>query len=139
MFDLNTLDSVAAADTGAPLTLRHPVTNAPLEDSQKQPVTILLAGDDAARVREARAAIANRRMSRPKGQPVTFEEIDDDALETLVAATIGWSGLGLGEGQPLPFTIDTARAIYKRFPWIREQAEAFVSERKNFLKPSRAS
>ncbi len=66
-----------------------------------------------------------------RGQ-ISAEEIENDDLEQLVAVTVAWSGVGL-DGSDLPYSADNARKLYKRLPWLREQAGAFVTDRANFL------
>lgn len=134
--DLATLD-MAAADTGAVMTVRHPISDAVLEGTDGQPITITLAGSDSERFRKVQRASANRRLktqSSRRGQ-ITSEEIEADALETLAACTIAWHGLVV-DGEALECNAVNARKAYKRLPWLREQVDAFVGDRANFLKAS---
>ena len=56
-------------------------------------------------------------------------------IELLVACTLNWAGIR-AKGQPLPFSVDNARVIYAKLPWLREQVKAFIEDRANFLKAS---
>lgn len=136
--DLASLDTASTADQGAALELRHPATNAVLTKPDGSAITITLAGTDSERHRRAARAATNRRLKNSTGRrqnTLTAEEIEGDGIDLLVASTIGWDGV-MVDGQPLAYTPDNARKLYKRFSWVTEQAEAFVAERGNFLKAS---
>lgn len=136
--DLSALDTTASSEKGAVLELLHPTSGAVLTQSDGSKVTITLAGEDSERYRRAtRASIDRRLKAQQSGRRLQLyaEEMENDAIERLVAVTISWSGIGMGEGD-LPFSADAARALYRKLPWVREQAEAFVLDRANFLKAS---
>lgn len=134
--DLATLD-MANAESGAVMTVRHPVSDAVLEGTDGQAITITLAGSDSERFRKVQRASTNRRLktqSSRRGQ-VTSEELEADSLETLAACTISWRGLVV-DGEALECNAANARKAYKRLPWLKEQVDAFVGDRANFLKAS---
>lgn len=130
MFDLSKLDTVAAAEQGARLELRHPVTDEPLG------AVLILAGTDSKAYRRHEAAVSNRfidRMAKGKrGKGKSAEEQEREAIEGIAACTLGWTGVGL-DGEELPFTADNAHKLYARFPWAREQAREFILDRENYL------
>jgi len=137
--DLSTLDISSASESGAVMQVTHPVSGAVLTFGDGKPVSLTLAGADSERFRRAQRAATNRKLrANQAGRRVQLsaEELENDALEMIVAATIGWQGISIGADGDLPFTIDNARAIYKKLPWLREQADAFISDRANFLKAS---
>lgn len=123
--DLSSLDTVARADAGAVLTLVHPITNENLG------ITIMLEGMDSATYRRATAAVANRR-DKSSFRKLTLEQLREEGIATLAACTRGWQGVRV-DGQDIPFTPSAANSLYSRFPWIREQVEAFISDRANYL------
>jgi len=134
--DLSTLDTVSAAEEGAVMELRHPATGAVLNQDDGSPVTITLAGSDSERYRKAERSNQNRRLKNSAGRrglTVTSEELENDNLEVLAAATVAWAGIVL-HGESLDCTVANARKVFKEIPWAREQAEQFVAERANFLK-----
>ncbi len=139
-FDLSSLDTVAVAETGAKMVVLHPATGVPLETEDGKPVFLVLAGEDSEKCRSARRAVANKRLRAQTAglrAQITRDEIENDNLEVLVACTLDWGGVALGSaGADMTFNHDNARTLYKRLPWLREQAEAFVADRSNFLKPS---
>jgi hypothetical protein len=131
--DLSALDT-SLANEGVDLHLTHPVTGEPLLDTDGKPVTIRLLGMDSSRYRRHNRALLNRRLENPAKKP-TADQIDEDNLAMFVALTVGWSGIGL-DGVDLEFSEANAQKVYTRLPWVREQADAFIGDRKNFLRVS---
>lgn len=126
--DLNTL-GVAAA--GFELQLTHPRTGAPLE------IFITVLGADSAAYKERllehqRRAMADFQKTRKFAR--TPEQLDADAIELLAAATQAWRNVVV-DGKPLTCSEAAARTLYAdpRFPWIREQVDAAIGDRANFL------
>jgi hypothetical protein len=137
-FDLSTLDTAPAAEAGAKMTVLHPATGAPLKTDAGADLYLMLAGEDSERCRSARRAISDKRLKAQASGlrvQITRDELEADDLDVLVACTMGWGGLAL-DGADLPFNAENARALYKRLPWLREQANAFITDRSAFLKPS---
>lgn len=136
MLDLTTLDTSTAAEAGAIMTVQHPVTGAVLTQDDGSAMTITFAGEDSERYRSATRAATNRRLKAQQSgrqMQLSAEELENDALERIVACTIGWNGIGVS-GEALPFSPDNARALFKKLAWLREQAEAFIGDRSRFLK-----
>lgn len=137
-FDLANLES---ADEGVPVTILHPATNQPLRDDDGNDVTITVMGQDSQAFQQAKRRAMNRRMAAMRGgrgAKLTAEELEAENIATLVACTVGWSGLAL-EGKPLTFDAKNVRMVYERFPWIREQVDEFIGDRANFLMTSSQS
>lgn len=130
--DLSQLNTVAGADAGADLVLRNPATDEPLATEEGASISITLAGYDSKAARKMRHAMANRRMQRTGGK-MTAESLEADGIELLCALTLGWQNIVV-DGEPLEFSADNAAKLYKRFPWIREQVDAFVGDRANFMR-----
>jgi hypothetical protein len=127
--DLSQLDSAKGAEKGFTLTLRHPKTDAEL------PWQVMLLGADSEaykdRAREfARARAA--RFTKLRKMQISPEELEAEAIELLVVATTGWQGM-TRDGQPFEYSNDNARELYRKYPWIREQVDAAVGDRANFL------
>lgn len=132
MFDLAQFDVTAAANNGATLQLRHPATGKKLEDAEGAPITITLAGSDSDAYRKAQRQITNRRLAETKkrgGLKLTSEELEEEALDILVACTLAWSSNLVIDGE-VP---SNARKIYQRLPWAKEQADEFIADRAAFL------
>lgn len=128
-FDLSSLDSAKAAEKGFELVLRNPKTDAEL------PGRIKLLGADSEVYRErardfARARAA--RLNKLRKLSITPEELEAEGIELLVAVTVGWSGI-TRDGEEFVYSPDNARELYRKYPWIREQVDAAVGDRANFL------
>ena len=121
-FDLSSLDTSAAAEAGAELELLHPATGEGLN------MFVTLLGTDSASWRQAISRNLNRRGSGKR----TPEKAMEENIETYAACTVGFRGVIL-DGQEIPFSHDNARMLYRRFPWMREQVDAFIGDRANFL------
>lgn len=68
------------------------------------------------------------------------EQMLEDGIELLVAVTTGWNDkVSLAAGQTFPFSKDNARRLYRERPDIREQADAYITDRANFLQNSATS
>lgn len=124
MIDLATLDTAARCDQGAELELRHPVTGAPLG------IFLTLAGVDSRVHRQALAYLAEQRMQR---RAVTPDDVRGEDVEIAARCTLAWRRVYL-DGKGLPHSLENARALYARFPWVREQAVVFISDRGNYLR-----
>ena len=125
VIDLASLDTATLCEQGAEMELTHPATGAPLG------VYLTLAGMDSKIWRKAVAALADKRLAK-RGK-VSAEEIQERGIEILARCTLGWRNVVV-DGQELPCTLDNARLAYQRFPWIREQADLFASDRGSYLR-----
>ena len=124
MIDLATLDTAARCDEGAELELRHPVTGAPLG------TFLTLAGVDSRAHRQALAYLAEQRLKRRTMNP---DDVRGEDVEVAARCTLAWRCVYL-DGKGLPHSLENARALYARFPWIREQAVVFIADRANYLR-----
>jgi hypothetical protein len=128
-FDLTSLDTSEAAETGAVLEVLHPTENTPLG------IKITLAGADSDIYRKTVNKNVNKRVQRMKpGQslPFTAEEQEESGLNLLAVCTLAWEGIVV-EGDALPCNKENAKMVYQRFPWIKEQVDQFIGDRANFL------
>lgn len=124
--DFSSLDFGAGAE-GGKLALEHPVTGEALG------TVITLAGIDSKLYRQAQREIANRRLKGRRKKTLEMEDFENDNLELLARCTLEWNTVLL-DGAELPCTRENARKFYDRFPWVREQVEAYVNDRNNFLR-----
>lgn len=134
--DFSKLDVATTASAGEALELKHPVTGEIL-----QGVKIFLRGMDSPEFQNTKRVALNRRLEqsarRGSQAPITVERLDQDNIDIFVAVTIGWEGVEL-DGKLIEFSPEKARLLYndRRFPWVVEQIDEFVGDRKNFYKPS---
>lgn len=133
--DLSTLDTSALANEGAVLELRGPDGNPVLQDDGS-PVTITLLGEDSDVVTKHNNAIANQFLRSATGGPaITAEASKDNELSKLAKATVSWNGIVI-DGEAVVCNEANAKALYRRFSWIRDQVRAFMGDRARFLPTS---
>lgn len=127
--DLATLNITSAADQGAWFTPVHPVTGDEL------PIKIKLAGTDSARWIEEEQKYADKRFKQigkfGKLPEFTSAEIEERGIAMLAAVTLAWENVEW-DGKPAPCNEQNARVIYRNLKWLREQVDAFISDRSNF-------
>jgi len=128
--DLAALDTKKGAEEGFQLELRHPKSGDPIG------IWIRVLGADSDTYQELLRELERRHaeiLKRNMRASLSAEERRAEALELLAAATRGWSDKMIVDGSMLGFSPDAARKLYARFPWIREQVDAGVHDRGNFL------
>ena len=130
--DLSNFDS---SHIEADLTLRHPVTGEPLSDDDGAATIRLRCVDHEVVQKAARKRLAESLEITKKDPAKSLEVSYKNIIENLVSATVSWEKIQL-EGEVLEYSEDNARKLYRRFPWIREQVDAFMSDRANFFKAS---
>ena len=136
--DIAALDSVKAANNGFELELFHPGTMVNLG------LFITVLGKDSAEFRKVSSAQNRKRLQKAtkgggfRAGAVSMEEIEQDSIELLAACTVLWRD---GDKKTLTFagkelecTPENAKQVYTDYPWIREQVDAGVSDRANFIK-----
>ncbi len=132
--DLANIDPKKKANTGAFLHLIHPGTGLPLYDSddQSKPVGLRLMGKDSDVYARTRHKNLNSVIgAKKKSEPKTSEQIERETIELLADMTVGWDNLSYGGAEK--FSREAVIALYTGMPWVREQADTFVSDRANFI------
>lgn len=131
--DLNQFDTSQRPAVEMPLM--SPLDQPIVDEETKEPVTISLVGKDSHEHHQAAHESTNRRIERSarrKKVQMTSEELSEETLDILVACTKDWKHIAV-DGKKVGFNPINARALYKRFPFIREQVIAFIEDRANFL------
>jgi hypothetical protein len=130
--DLNKLDVKAASEVAAFLHLENPDSSQGMlySDDGGKAIGINLLGHDSKAWRSAVAAAAAKSVGKKQ---LSEEAALQVAAEALAAVTVGWSGIFVGGGE-YEFSFESAVALYLKYPWIREQVDAFVGDRAAFLK-----
>lgn len=135
--DLSTLDTANLANHGAVMHVHSPLGPVWVEDANGKPtdvaVTITLLGDDSDIITRFDRASVNQNLRG--GQMLTAEISEAKAIGRAARATVAWSGIKL-DGQELPFSEENAKNLYKRFRWLRQGVQQFISDRANFLTAS---
>jgi predicted glycosyl hydrolase (DUF1957 family) len=140
--DLGNLDFSKQAEEGAWLHLEHPTTGDPLE-TEGSPVRVLLLGRDSAAYRkaahkaqDARLKAAARGAAGARG--LTAEVLERESIRVLAACVVDWEGIVV-DGEALEYSHAAAVELLERFDWIKQQVDAFVEDRANFLGESERS
>jgi len=126
--DLSILSGQKIED-GAKLTLRHPVTD-DLTD-----ITLTVTGSDSARYRKASHKVQNRSLSRGKFK-VTAEKLESNSLEIIASCVVSWKNVedsDLFKKKNPECTTENVTLFFNKHKWAREQADAFIADRANFL------
>jgi hypothetical protein len=131
--DLTKLDTRRASDEGARLHLVW--EGRPLMDGD-QPVTITVLGQDSKIYEREHHRITGQRIGSRRralnGSPEVSEKAEQEAIDLLAACTVSWENIALN-GSPLECTWQNARDLYMQFKWIREQVDAFIHDRSEYL------
>lgn len=122
------LDEIRVNEEGADMDVIHPVTFEPLKDEDGNKATIRLVGMDSAIYRKAVNAITNRRTKGNRPVKLNAERFEQDSFELICKCTVGWSNLVIGGASP-----KTPEEIYEGRKWLKEQADAFIHDRANYL------
>lgn len=72
------------------------------------------------------------KMARAGQLRLTAEEVAKEQIDLLVECTVAWKGFE-NKGEPLTCTADNVRTVYTAAPWIREQVNVFIGDRRNFF------
>lgn len=136
---------------GAKISITHPRTGLATG------IVISVLGSDSEAYRNLLRKQQNRRLEAAaknrgmrKGSTVTAEALEEESLDLLIACTVGWETvekdakgadvsrpeIEMDEGEWLPCTPENARRVYADpgLAWLREQVDAEIADRSNFLK-----
>lgn len=146
--NLASLNFTPAANRGAVMTVTHPIDKTPLTDDDGNPVTMTLLGRDADVFVQRETAARQRALdAMTKDIKITVAEADAEGVKTLAALVTGWSGVVNGwvngdeDNEPVEFSPEAAIKLFSNpgLRWLRNQADAFISDRGNFLKASQTT
>jgi hypothetical protein len=117
--------------TGVFMPVLDPVTDEPVLDAEDNPVGIYLISSDTKKFRSA-AYKANDRLNRAKNADATTEDAYEMNTESLARSTVSWNGIQF-KGEMLECNYRNAVMLYDSLPWVREQVNAFIQDRGNYL------
>lgn len=135
--DLATIDVTDLANEGVAMHVHGPDGSPLFKPDGITPVTITLLGQDSDKLTRIMNQRGNRHLRQRGPTVLTVEQGLKADIEYLVAATVGWDGIGLGEDSTA-FSEEAARKAYG-FAWLRDQARAFIFDRARFTKASAES
>jgi len=143
----------AAADEGAEMQVGNPVNGLPYEllfdEDEKsktygkcigtdysKPTTgfIKIVGRDSAIYQQRwRSWLEKLRASGRTN--ISYGESEEKAVEDMLTCVVGWRGLDFDDKGETPYTPENARKFLTdpNFRWLREQIEAFILDRQNFI------
>ena len=131
--DLAKLDLTEHANNGATMDVMHPITGEPLLDANGFPVTVTLLGADSTKMRQEMSNRAKKQLAS-KSKPVNnIEEAEKLSAELLAVITVSWSGI-TENGQEIECNRENAIKVYTKYSWLRQQVDAFTTDRANFYK-----
>lgn len=135
MADLGEQTNEYLPDDGFPLQLRG-IDEAELFNDDGTPMTITVLGADSDVAVKARNATSNRRYQQGPRMKLTAEGIEADQAAYLAKLTIDWD-ITMGGDKPA-FSQAAAVQLYRnpKLSFIREQVDAAIADRTNFLKRS---
>lgn len=138
-FDLAQVDTKTLAETGVDMPVKS-LDGKPLVARNGEQVAITVLGSDSTKYRSlTRVQVRKRLDAMAGGKTITetdMDETEQDVLDVLTACTVGWKNVLDTEGNPIPYTTDNVRKLYAAYPVIREQVDAFISNRANFIPAS---
>lgn len=122
------------------MTVKHPGSGMPLKDSAGAAITITMVGLDSPKHRAALRQLAVRRIKERNAAPELDEaqmvgEIERNGAESVAAAVVSWSGIGIGEDSS-PCNTENVLKAFDALPWLKVQCDTFLGQRANFLKAS---
>jgi len=143
--DLSSLDTSKTSDVGSFLHLEAPDGRKLFtDDDPKQPIGITVLGADSKTIvaeRHKQENLNTEKMRIRSGGRVkvsTAEEREESQMVILAKACVKFHHVKV-DGKPVPDTYAGATALLKRFPWVRDQVQAWMDDRSNFLGESETS
>lgn len=115
--DINGLKTRPVHDAGAELVIKGP-------DGKKTDFVVTVVGVDSSRFE---SILRDSELKKLKGEKTSVPELLSDVV-------ISWRGLE-NDGMPVEFSKETALDLFKNAPYICDQIDTFISDRKNFSMP----
>lgn len=125
------LSNLKASQDAQVLTLLHPSTGAILEQDGKPFTISLLSADTNSYKSEFNKIMKAARDA--KGEQ-TARDAEEKACDMLAKVTVDCNLVM--DGKKLKFSVPAIKDLYfnPEFTWVREQVEAFIRDRSNFIK-----
>jgi hypothetical protein len=131
-----------AVDQPTRLKLRHPITREPLRTVDGKEAWLDLLSNESRAAREYDDRVIDRYLKRKTDGDLRAEgtaaENREEQSGRLAALTTGWFLVGLsGAALDVPFSPQNAAELYGSpgMTWVRDQAQAHIASRANFMKP----
>lgn len=132
-FDLDDFETVGPSEEGRWVTIKNLKTN---EDSKSKSGTVRrvkVCGPDSRRYRQAMLDTINDRIADDAPAMQQQDHAIENSLRVMAKCTLDWQGIEDRNGEPIQMTEEAAADLYRRFPAIRGQIDAFITSRRNFM------
>lgn len=133
--DLQQFDTKTRSNEGVAMELRD-IDGEICRTEAGDPVTITLLGVDSDKYQRAEAKVADARLKdsmRSGGRSgLKTSDLNESRIHLLALCTLAWHGITEG-GEPLPCSEQNVKRVYEDFPLIRNQVNAFINDRSNYL------
>jgi len=116
---LNDLYTVENHEDGAELQIKD-------ENGKKTPLWLTVKGTDSLTYRNELKKQKTAYVEASRNDKTL--DTDNFVIDTLVASTSGW------RGTDEEFSKELCRELYENAPFVKEQVDDFMTERKNFTK-----
>jgi hypothetical protein len=142
-FALPQVDTKTLAEQGVRMVVTRVDTGEPLV-TELGVMALILLGSDSKAYRARTRAVGRRQAEKARAaKPVNAQDfvaevsdVDEQTIEILAAATVGWENVPDAQGAPIPFSTEAVADLYRQYPAIRDQADLFIGNRVNFLRAS---
>lgn len=127
--DIDRFNTVTLANSGVEIELND------LRTGKGCGAFVRILGSDSTtfqQLKTERGRAISQRLEETGADQITAAEMDNITAEMLAGCTIGWRGLE-SKGEPLPFSFEAAKELYRNYPAIRDQINRAVGDRTNFL------
>lgn len=114
------------------MKLSDPTTDEALIGTDGNPIVFTLHGADTDVVQKAIKDYGNEKLRKGR-KSQTVESAEGTASKILALATVNWTENFVINGELIPFNTANAEWLYNEYSWIKEQVDAFISLRSNFL------
>lgn len=122
--------TIRTCDNAEWLVCRYEDTDQPMG------IDLLLAGPDSDEYRKTVRNITNKRLDRlQRNKKEQAEHMENRAVALLAGCTLDWRIYfpAIPEGaKPPKFSKESAEQLYRNYSEIREQADRFIDDRRNF-------
>lgn len=137
MDDLKNLNVIEAADKGATMKVMHPTEPRALfseaEDGKKFNWEIDVLGSDSDKFKQLSRKKAQKMISsQNKKKSIDLESAESENVDILARCTTGWRNIII-DGSEIEFSYESAKRLYREYPFIKEQVDEFIGDRDNFL------
>jgi len=135
--DISELMTQDAHEEGAEVEIFHPSETVEVDGKRVKKslgVFVTVLGVDSKDYQVAVKKAVNSQVSRLKSTGALSEDATLGLeIAQVVAVIIGWRGIESG-GEEVPYSNSKCLDLMTKSPWMRNQIDEFLGDRKNFIK-----